>query len=120
MHYTQEFEEYYSNIDLTHKAIRYLCHPLNPTKELIHKLWLKEEAYKKAHTTFDEWWEQTYPDFVCNLNPSNVTLELAFKEVAKAAWDNQQTKLENTREEAEVMRSDFTSIVKGDYKFTWE
>jgi len=65
---------------------------------------------------FEDWWTYTYKG---KLNPTP-SLEEAFKEVAYAAWQHQQTEIQEARNIAEKVRDELNEEVSKYYKFSWE
>ena len=102
MKYPQEFEDYYNSLVKSQDHLG--LYKLNPTyyKKLSYEDWLTD---KQSTKEFELWWSDNYKN---KLGP--ITLELSFKEVAKAAWDKQQTTVEELSVQVNSLHNDLAQL----------
>ena len=97
--YPKDFEDYYLQLDL---SILSKISSKSFYKETVYRDWLID---KQSTEEFEKWWNATYKNKL-----GSTIIELSFKEVAKAAWDIQQTTVEELSEQVNSLHNDLAQL----------
>ena len=97
--YPKDFEDYYLQLELSsfNKISSESFY-----KETVYRDWLID---KQSTEEFEKWWSATYENKL-----GSTIIELSFKEVAKAAWDEQQSTVKELIEQVNSLHNNLAQL----------